>query len=108
MKKVTKKQMAEFVKQAKRILNTYSWTEVKGSSYTHRLKTDFGDVLVRIDEMASYCYSIYMCFENVNEAKKELDCNPYNGKYNIHKYDMLEALELFEDTLGFSGAVEAA
>ena len=108
MKKVTKKQMAEFVRQAKRILDSYSWVAVEDSSYTHKLTTDFGDVLVRIDEDTSYCYSIYMCFENVEEAKKELNCNPHTGKYNIHKYDMLEALEMFENTLGFSGAVEAA
>lgn len=108
MKKVTKKQMAEFVKQAKRILNRYGWTALENSSFTHRVATDLGDVRIRIDEEASYCYSIYMCFENVEKAKKKLDCNRYTGKYNIHKYDMIEALDMFEETLEFCGAVEAA
>lgn len=60
------------------------------NGYAFSLETKYGKLLcdVPLDKEGSQSkvYTCYTRFEDVDEAKKHLNCNPYTGKWNFHEY----------------------
>ena len=101
MKKSTKEQMNAFILSANNVLKKYNPTELSNSSYTHYINTPIGKLFVRVDDEYDPTYSIYLCFEDANEAHKHYECNPFSGKCNIHKYDAEDAINILSNMLKY-------
>lgn len=97
MKKITKKQSADFQKKAMDILSKFNPKE--SDFYRYSVDTELGELLVRIDEDNVSCYSIFTRFEDVDKAKEHVNCNPYSGKHNFHCYDKETILAHFKELL---------
>lgn len=57
------------------------------SSYPQQIQTKYGTLFVHVEtDMSSKIYTCFTRFEDVEKAKKNVDCNPYSGKWNFHLY----------------------
>ena len=56
--------------------------------YPFSLETKYGKLYISVHEedKQSKIHSCFTQFDNVDEAKKHLNCNPYSGKWNFHEY----------------------
>lgn len=94
MKKITKKHGALFVKSAKHIISLVPHKQVncyEGSS-KYEVDTNYGLLTLTIPDEQTYCYTIFQRFDEVDRAKKKFACNPYTGKFNIHRNQIDDAL----------------
>lgn len=104
MKKITKKEMKEFIKEATQILSECDVEKGNSEYYsqenTFSINSDYlGKLSIKIDGDSSYCYTIFARFENVDIAKKHFNCNPYSGKHNCHSYNKEEAIYFLDELL---------
>jgi len=54
--------------------------------YTHYIDTKYGKLVVSMcNDSDSKVYSVFTRIENVLEAQKHINCNPFSGKWNFHK-----------------------
>jgi hypothetical protein len=88
MKKTSKKNMQAFNEEVISLLEKFGATE---SDYYlsggYKLETELGNYHIKLDYDSSSIYSIFGRFENVEEAKRYTNCNPYSGKHNFHTSD---------------------
>jgi len=91
-----------FADKANKVLMDYSPIKLETESYSHYLMTPIGKLFVRIDdEFIDPTFSVYLAFENVIEARKHYNCNPYSGKCNIHEYDADDAINILTNMLRY-------
>jgi len=92
MKRITKKQSNAFVTDAVATLiemgGIRSEDNRAKSSYVElSLETLVGKLNIKIEKENVYTFTIFSRFVDVQKAKFLVDCNPYSGKYNLHKGD---------------------
>ena len=87
MKTITKKQNQVFVDRVCDGLLQLGAKKMKdnGSSLIKfELNTIVGKLDISVDTDSQHCYTVFSCFDNVEQAKTKFPCNPHSGKYNIH------------------------
>jgi len=104
----TKKEQAEFNKQAEKYLTSIGAEYTRESSLMkwYKLGTVCGELRIGLDAPdKSQVFSIFCRFEDVNEAKKYLQfdyygrLNQYSGKWNFHSQNFAGLLRGFENEL---------
>jgi len=77
-----------FHKEMLKGLKELGVTEDNPSIYRFTLETKYGKLYISLHEedRKSKVHSCYTRFEDVDEAKKHLNCNPFSGKWNFHEY----------------------
>lgn len=101
MKKPTKAIVQKYINDASDVINAHNPIVVNDSSYTHYIDTPMGKVFIRIDNEISPVFAIDMRFENVKDARKHYDCNPFNGKLNILEFDPDDAVNILHNMLRY-------
>jgi hypothetical protein len=99
-RKNSKKDQKEFKQTVLEYLSEYGATE--SSHYyenSYKIDTELGDFHVTVRDDNETVYSIYGCFEDVEQAKEGIQCNPYTGKYNFHSDNKTECLRQFASFL---------
>jgi hypothetical protein len=57
------------------------------------------DMSLQKPEPRTKVFSVFMKFQDVDRAKKEVDCTPYSGKWNIHQHTSESALYCLNEAL---------
>ncbi len=99
MKRITKNQSESFVTGIKNSLILLGARPIESKLnkfVTLELLTIVGNLEINIDTDNNNCYTVFTKFEDVEQAKKKFDSNPYNGKWNFHVTTdtPLEAIEI--------------
>jgi hypothetical protein len=91
MKNITKKQSKEFNQKVKSLLLECDFEiaeEKNGREEFTAFVSGMGNLSVYLyPQNESSVYSICCRFDEPDKAKQFLDCNPFSGKYNFHRFD---------------------
>jgi len=103
-KKINKKDAKLFKSEIKKIIeDKFDIQENTPSShYDYIIETKAGKLNIKISVDDSEVYTIFMRFENIEEANKLKltgTLNNYSGKWNIHTSDMETAISEFKERM---------
>ena len=84
-----KKQKRFYDKMVKGLLEIGAVEQESIYDYPYTLATKYGNLYISISgnspsDAKSSVYTCFTRFDNVNEAKEHVNCNPHTGKWNFH------------------------
>jgi hypothetical protein len=105
MKKITKKQSKEFNSKVNSLLleKGFKFLEDDGRCLSYEIDTQLSKYVIHLYPQDGTIYSIFGRFDNPNEAKNSVECNPFTGKYNFHSIDGDECYKDFARFLNWLG-----
>lgn len=96
---ISKKNTAIFNKKVLELIHEFGGIEGGDLGYTWTVETSIGKLFIKPDDDLGSVYTIFMRFDDEKTAYEYFDCNKFNGKYNIHTFDLDSAIGRFQTAL---------
>jgi hypothetical protein len=65
----------------------------------YTILTKYGNMSISYYSKKSIIYNVFCKFEDVELAKKHLDCNPFSGKWNLHISTKLKKIDAEKEVI---------
>lgn len=95
MKNITKKDAKKFNQEVVKMILENGFQKTDMDIFEEFEKTTkLGKINISLYSLdKTPIYSIFGRFDEPKKAAKVFDCNPFSGKYNIHTYEMVDAID---------------